>query len=243
MFLLDLDDTLIDHRVMIGSKFWRKYLLTQTTQEKHDLLTLFVSKHYPTRAIEGQVTTHFVENHQQAGHPVFGYTARELNAWYYTPYSDTAALTKRQLQQAGIDFTKTVCSDNWNYLKNVPGFSENIFYITTDTKGEYIISPMLQNAPCLPIKVVFVDDRGDHAETVGLALASLGIDYEVYVYEGGSVQFDSAIADIQLYYLWTHSQVLSDDEAREVLSKLSDKDTSKYLQEVIAQINTIDDCF
>ena len=56
LILFDIDDTLIDSSGMLGSKAWRTYIVDATKGDDrknwHDILSLFVARHYPVCAVE-----------------------------------------------------------------------------------------------------------------------------------------------------------------------------------------------
>lgn len=237
LILFDIDDTLIDSSGMIGSKAWREYIKEATQGDKrrnwHDVLTLFVARHYPVSAVEPS-TPDFIQTLQASGHLVFGLTSRERNRWYDTPVSAIDRLTAQQLRSVGIDLSRTELPPQYAYLQGLPEYYDGILFADTDSKGEYVVK-MLQNAAVRPKRIIFVDDRESHVSSVDKALKKLGIESASYVYgatDPKSEQFTPVIANTQLYYLWKFGTPLSDEEA--ALASINDaKDASWYLRSVL----------
>lgn len=239
LYFFDLDDTLFDSPTMLGSKMWRKYITTATkndqTQNWHDIFSLFIARNHPLETVE-PITSQFIKKLQTKGSDVFGLTARERKKWYDTPINDVDVLTVAQLDSLGINFNREVSDKNYSYLTNTPEYFEGVFFADLEPKGEYFLK-LFKDAPQLPEKVIFVDDKESQIESVAKALHQLGIDHECYWYvntDEKAKKFDPLIANIQLYYLWTSkgTKVLSDDEAASIAKQHPDKTAEDYLHSV-----------
>jgi len=239
IYFFDIDDTLIDHPHMLGSKGWRSYFSKAIDPNKkphsnHDKITLDLAKKQPVMTVETD-TALWLQQVQAQGHATYGLTARERNIWYYTPCAGVDQLTTQQLASVGILFDQDLPSD-MHSITQAPEYFRGTFFSDLDSKGEYLIK-LFQASPQKPLKVIFVDDKQDHAEGVAQALAYLGVDYECYWYratENKASKFDPLIANVQLYYVLKFDQILSDDEARLIAEQTPE---NNYLQEVKALLH------
>jgi hypothetical protein len=241
-YFLDLDDTAIDSLYMLGSKAWRKYISEATKNDKtrkwHDIISLYVARNYPIGPVE-ESTSSFIHNLQADGHMVFGLTARERNMWYYTPCDGVDLLTQSQLAKTDIDFMKTHISEEFSYITDHPACFANIFFVDTDTKGEFVFNH-LNGRKIVPPKVVVVDDNLDQLATVKKALEQLQIEHDCYFYgqiDEKSKKFDPLIANIQLYSLLNENKILSDDDAFLFENAHAGKDAVYYLTEILHLIS------
>ncbi len=97
---------------------------------------------------------------------------------------------------------------------------------------------LFKDAPQLPQRVIFIDDKQSQVESVAAVLHQLGIDHECYWYtatDDKARKFDPLIANIQLYYFWTSGakRVLSDEEALSIAEQYPEKNAEYYLQSVL----------
>lgn len=236
----DIDDTLIDHPYMLGSKAWRSYLskITEgygTSGSHHDIFTLFVVENHPVVTVE-PITAQWIKKLQAEGCSVYGLTARERNIWFYTPRESVDLLTCVQLAYAGIDLDKNAQSDLQQHFMKIQEYFKGIFFCNIDSKGDYLKNLLGGTFP-RPKKVIFVDDKREHVEGVAEALAVLGIDYECYWYcavDKKTQSFDPLVANLQLYYCWLSKGrcILSDEEARCIARTHPEKEAFEYLQAV-----------
>lgn len=238
LVLLDIDDTLIVPKGMVGSRIWRKYIKETTKRftktNWHDQLSLYVAELYPVVTVE-ESTKAFVDELQATGHQVLAFTARERNKWYDTAHDAIDCLTVQQLRSVDIDFAKKPLSDSYSYIAEQSEYYGGIIFSNLDSKGEYL-EQLLNQAKELPKKVVFVDDKLSHVEAVDKILEKLNIDHAAYYYTkvtaNGEI-FDPLIADIQLYYLWAFGKVLTDDEAAAVAEEHKGVDPAFYLEAIL----------
>ena len=245
VFFFNLTNTLFDSPYMLGSRAWRKYIAKATQNDStcnwHDFFTLFVAKNLPIVTIE-EITSPFLEKLQMKGYGVFGLTGRERNKWYDTPASNIDLLTVSQMKSIGIDFTNNL-TEKSKSLTTVPEYYEGIFFADIEPKGEYL-RKLFKNAAHYPAKVIFVDDKQKEAESMATVLSELGIDHECYWYtatEKNAGMFDPLITNIQLYYLWTRKEVLSDAEAAALAKENPGKTAEYYLQALLEDGSQIAD--
>lgn len=242
IYLIDLDDTLFDFPYMLGSKAWRKYITSATkedlTENWHDLFSLFIARNHPLETVEA-VTKQFILNLQATGNVVFGLTARERERWYDTPVDGIDRMTISQLKSVGINFNDECLVNAYSWLTNSPEFYEGVFFADLDSKGDYLLK-LFKDAPELPKKVIFIDDKLSQVESVAAALSQLGIDHECYWYvatDKKASKFDPLIANIQLYYFWISGgeRIISDEEAATIAEQHPERNAEYYLQSLLKE--------
>jgi hypothetical protein len=240
IYLFDIDDTLFDSSHMLGSKAWRKYITAATkddpTNNWHDLFSLFLARNHPLETVE-PLTSPFIKELQLKGYGVFGLTSRERKSWYDTPMNGIDSLTVFQLESLGISFDNEFLNESYQDLTNDSEYFKGVFFADLEPKGEYLLKLFL-NAPQLPEKVIFVDDKLSQVESVATALNQLGIDHECYWYtatDDKASRFNPLIANIQLYHfcLSRGERVISDEEAGTIAMQYPERDTEYYLQSLL----------
>lgn len=237
--LLDLDDTLMDcSSSMVGTRAWRRYLSEatkkmNTSENWHDIFSLAIARKYPMQTVE-EMTHRFIEELQDQGYVVCGFTARERQYWYDMPMEDSDVLTVQQLHSINIDFNQGRLERTFPRLSLDSEYFKGIFFTNLENKGEYILH-LFENNPHLPEKIIFIDDKKSQVKSVASALDKLGILYECYVYtcnEKKQQLFNPLIANIQLYYFYqSHGQwIISDQEAEEIAKRYPEKDADFYFR-------------
>lgn len=243
LFLYDIDDTLFDFPNMLGSQAWRRYIAREakkidSSENWHDKFTLMLAQKAAVVPVEGNKTTQFIDEVNNRGHIQAGLTSRQRDVWYNTPQQGVDDLTAKQLLSASITFSNNHLENVYPQLSTAPEYANGIFFVDTKLKGDYLIK-LLKDAPELPEKVVFVDDKLDQAESVAKALNQLGIPCECYFYTATAEKteaFDPLIANIELYYFCKSdgNEVISDQEARSIAKENPDKDAEYYLRAALA---------
>jgi hypothetical protein len=229
IYLIDLDDTLFDHPYMLGSKAWRSYFAKATggagfANCAHDRATLYLAENFPVVTVE-EKTAEWVKN-RQGKYEVYFLTARERNIWYYTPRKEADQLAIQQMNSVAIDLDKAYPSALYSQFKQVPQFYKGGFFSDLDSKGEFI-SKVLEKCSPKPPNVIFSDDKQANTQDVADHLTKLGIPNRCYWHRKVEKKpFDSKIADVQLYYALKEKRLLSDQEAKELVS-----DGRDYLKE------------
>lgn len=240
IYFLDIDDTLFDSPYMLGSKAWRKYIVSATkddlTENWHDIFSHFIARNHPLETVES-LTSRFVKELQMRGCGVFGLTARERKIWYNTPMDDIDLLTVSQLESVGISFNNESLVKTYPHLTTNPEYFKGIFFADIEPKGEYLLKLFKDISP-LPEKVIFIDDKQSQVESVATTLHQLGISYECYWYtatEDKAGKFDPLIANVQLYYFWVSDgkRVISDEEAASIAEQYPERNAEYYLHTVL----------
>ena len=236
LYLIDLDDTLLDFPYMVGSKTWRRYISEaqkiDTRKNWHDVFTYFLNRNYPVTTVE-PITSQFVKSLQANGHIVCGLTARERNRWYDKELAGIDELTTNQLKSLDIIFDSEKLEKSYPYLTLESEYYGGTFFADIEPKGSYVLK-LFEHASPLPKKVIFIDDKTSQVESVARALENLGIEYECYHYtrtDQKATMFDPLISNIQLYYFCKSDgqEILSDQEAARIGASEPEKDADYYL--------------
>lgn len=265
LYLLDLDDTLFLHPFFLGSRTWRTDIkeqiaqlinedpevqqalppgevTKQSVQRCHDLISYILARTAPIITVENQ-TKEWIQSLQEKGHVVSGLTARERNVWFYTAQEGVDALTANQLQSLGIDLEKPLAEEAYPHLVSIEDYAFGIHFSPLDNKGDYfeerILPALIKDG--IPDKIVFVDDKLSHVESMADALRRSGIHYECYHYAGADAResaYDPLIANIQLFHFWKSDKVtlLSDAEAQEIARKHPERDAQFYLKPILLEV-------
>lgn len=238
LVLFNIAEVLMDTEISLGTQAWRKYVRTRLDSKTHDELTLFIFKNVPPKAVE-QVTPSMIQDFQERGISVFAFTSRGRHEWYATQIENIDLVTEDLLRQIQIDFSKTILNPHLSYFNTYFSnyFHEGVIYTTnTLDKGELLVK-MLSETGYLPAKIVFVDDKGDSLQSVENAVKELGIPFYGYTYSRTAkdhVNFDPMIAHIQLDWLITTGEIISDEAAFKIKSeKFLGVDPDKYFAEII----------
>jgi hypothetical protein len=242
LFLFDIDDTIFDSPHLVGSKVWRKYIAEATesldpTQNWHDIFSYGLALRYPLQLVEKNTST-LIRELQNSGYVVCGFTSRERNKWYDMPQPGVDFLTIGQLRGLDVDFYTQTLEKSYPHLSQAPEYFLGVFFANIEPKGEYLLH-LLQDAPQLPPKIVFIDDKLTQVVSVASALESLGISYECYHYTATDAKgqtFDPLIANIQLHSFFASDgkTVLSDSQAAEIAEEHPAKEADFYLRAILS---------
>lgn len=238
LFLFDIDDTVFDSFSMLGSKAWRKYIVEAAkkidpSENWHDIITYALAQKHPLNAVE-KITSSYIKDLQNNGYVVCGLTARERKIWYDMHQDGIDILTVNQLSTVNVDFNNGSLENTYPYLSTAPEYYSGIFFANLEPKGNYLLR-LFENAPALPQKIIFVDDKLSQVESVDAALTLLGIPHECYFYSATDEKgkaFNPLIANIQLYYFYVSGgqRIISDKEAAILAQIHSNNDAELYLR-------------
>lgn len=206
LVLFDMDDTLTDSTISLGSGAWRKWL-RQTDPDHHDELTYFVAQKVPVKPVEEGIPA-IVEDLQEREVHVYVLTARGLSTWYSSAIPDIDQLTNRQLLSAGLDFRKSRLPRR---------FREDVFdgvlYASPMKKGAFL-QDFFTKIEYRPKRVIFIDDKLDQVQSVERAMEEMGVPFVGFWYTRVNTEnFDPRIADIQYRELVENDLILTDSEA------------------------------
>ena len=222
LYLLDIDDTLIDFPYMLGSCGWRKYIKALGRKSGqthwHDQFSYHLAKNYPPVTVEA-LTLDWINDVQNHGHIVVGFTRRERAVWYNTPMEGVDVMTVAQLNHVGISFEKERIEGLFPQFQNEPHYYEGVFFSDCSLKGDFL-RQLLSKMPLIPDQIIFVDDMFKHVESVDKVLNELQINHKCYWYTAckqKEMRFDPLIADTELYYYLIEQEIISDEEASTLL--------------------------
>lgn len=238
LVLIDMDDTLTDSTLMLGTGLWRKSLrengsrhvetlkklnLLERKEELHDRMTHFVATRIPVKPVEEAFPTVVAEMQAQSV-PVYVFTARGKKKWYSTEISNIDSLTDAQLEQAGYAFQNTVPPAEWSELD--PAFYGNGVLYTSPIKKGIFLKNLIEKTGYRPAKIVFIDDKKDQVESVEKAAAELGIPYVGFWYTRADrehTDFDEEITMVQWTALESSGMIMSDQQAAQRIKEMRSK--------------------
>ena len=209
--IFDVDNTLIESSLHLGSAQWRGHIrkkaldLGYTDAESEKILDnfwKFVQPLIPVRLVDKK-TESIIKQLKEDGVVTLALTARE---------PDEVEHTERQLEEVNISFSNDVVKENLFLSTSHPGLlKNNVVYCGENTKSEAVLA-FFKELGLLPKKVVFVDDKWDQIYDVEKALSILGVE-NICIRFGGADErvssFSSEIADLQWGFL---PKIVSDEE-------------------------------
>lgn len=244
LVLFNIAEVLMDTETSLGTQAWRKFVRARLQPQLHDELTLFVFENVPPKSPEPS-TPELISELQAKGVMTFAFTSRGRHEWYGSQIPDIDLITEKLLLQIGIDFSKTALNQELLILPEVfAGFFHAGVIYTTNTrdKGE-LLRAILEMTGYRPSKIIFVDDKVDSLVSVEATLENLGIPFVGYAYSKTAedhADFDPLVANIQLDWLITHAEVLTDDQALQIKSEQhASTDLIPYFEEIIGKWNAV----
>lgn len=218
LLVLDIDDTLLIPKQMLGCDEWyqlrlKHYLVLEGTFEKaldRALAEWEGIRHYTQMEIVEEGTETLIDQLQQEGIQVMGLTTQGLAL---------ATRTSMQLAEVGIDLTKTApASQDAFFVQNDHGilFRKGILFTSGQAKGKALFN-LLASCGKLPKRVVFINDKMTHLADVEATSQEWGIEFIGLRYAFSDVKkaaFSPEIAQFQFEHS-TFSHILTDKEAKE----------------------------
>lgn len=211
----DLDNTLVEPVQHFGSVQWgenyEKRMLDsgKTLNEVEAILQPYWNQLLPDLSMRlvDQTAPNIIRELQQKGHLVLGLTARHvMDAIYTHPLLD----------QYGIKF-ESKYADQEISMAHPAMFEKGVLFTgIRNSKGESLIA-FLKQINHFPQRVLFVDDKLNHVQSLEGPLAKLNIDYIGVRYSKADKrvqEFDPQIADLQMKFF---PKFISDEEARQML--------------------------
>lgn len=242
LVLFDMDDTLTDSSISLGTGAWRQYVRTQIASDyhlkspgnPHDIMTHAAAETIPVKPVEPDLVP-LIEDLQNKHVAVFCLTARGSNLWYSTPMDGIDELSYRQLKSIEIDFTNTVTPEPFQLIDSTV-FYHGIF-LTKGTKKGPFLEKLFQETGYRPTKVVFIDDKLDENKSVASTLDKMGIDNVCVWYhraQANNEDFNPLIASIQLEAFLNDQTILNNAEAKEKADALQEIDPDAFFKKLIA---------
>ncbi len=238
LVLFNIAEVLMDTEMSLGTQAWRKYVRTRVYPQLHDQLTLYVFQKVTPKPPEPS-TPEIIKQLQSRGVPVLALTSRGRSEWYSTSMPGIDSLTEELLRQIGIDFTGTKLPAQ---LSNIDAsfadfYHSGIIYATNSYEKGEILEKLLDITHYKPSKIVLIDDKADSLESVETAMKARGIPFTGFAYTHTSqkhANFDPMIAHIQFEWLFTHDQLLSDEEANQIkIESYSHVEHEKFFKELV----------
>lgn len=94
-----------------------------------------------------------------------------------------------------------------------------------------------------PAHIIFIDDKTDSLKTVEEAVQKMGIPFTGYAYSRTAkdhADFDPMIAHIQLDWLITYQEILSDEAAEKIKEEqFKEMDSETYFFQIIKKWNDL----
>lgn len=221
LVLIDLDNTLLEPELMLGSVNWCRYFrkkvesldLDPGAQEKLvEAYWDFLQQIIPVRAVDPDAIG-VIEQIKQEGVLIFGFTARSKREMGHT---------NRQLEALGVHFTPFT-APIFEGTDSVSAFEQGIVYCGSSSKVEGLIALLNYlcqfDSCCVPETLLFVDDHEHHVLSLEPVATAFNLKYIGVHFTGADERcatFNPAVAE----YQWQHLPVLiSDQEAEEKLAR------------------------
>ncbi len=230
LVLIDMDDTLTDSTVSLGSSPWRHFLRKHFKSDIHDYYVYIIAKRVPVKTVE-QSTPAVIQKLQEKNILTLCLTARGKTLWYSTPIDDIEKLTKQQLTSVNINLAHKSIPE---YFAEVPAYSEGILFSAGQAKGKFL-KDLLQKLNYFPKRVILIDDKREELLSVEKTLEEMDIPFLGLWYravENNRKEFNPHISNVQLEKLLSENMLLSDEEANHYPSSLSPEED---LQRIISQ--------
>ncbi len=216
LFVFDLDNTLIELSQHLGSDQWfyhRLQTLIEQGMTRDEAYALLLDQAFAIQSrsevkLVDPVFPTLLQAMQTQNVPIIGLTKRS---------PDLCERTLVQIAPHNLDFRKTAPSEEtliFSELNNTI-YKHGIIFVGHEiAKGPALVAYLKQLTP-LPKKIVVVDDKLSHVESVARALDQLNIDCIAIRFSGTDGKaFNPKIADLQ----WKHfHQILSDEQALHLL--------------------------
>ncbi|KTD32111.1 hypothetical protein Lmor_2451 [Legionella moravica] len=195
-FVLDLDNTVMESTLELGSDQWFTYLADyalKTLPEPREAMRLTlliysaVQAHTVTRAVEPGMIS-IIKALQDIGIPVLALTARDITI---------KQSTVLQLAGIGIDFSRN-CID-----VSDDSYEQGIIFCNGKNKGT-VWQEFMKKCPKNPAHIVMLDDKKRHLERMSDAAKALGVNFTGLRYgflDEKISSFDMKLANHQLAYL------------------------------------------
>ncbi len=233
LLLLDLDETLIVSSCILNSSPWwtdifNKFLGSSLPEMKSKVVLQCildkVLQRIPFKAIELDAPQ-FLDQLQHRGVPILLNTARALST-EFVPASDT--FTYQHLAQAGIRISEDALYKTLKYDASIMPHNfqrGNIIFAGEKGQKARSIMAVLDKCPVKPCRIVMVDDRLAELtemqhELFTRQITFIGFHYTFwtpFLQLYGDVE--RMIAEVQLRSLLEDGRVLSDEDARQQLSR------------------------
>jgi hypothetical protein len=241
LVLFDMDDTLTDSSISLGTGAWRQYVRAQIASDydtkapgnPHDVMVHAAAQNIPVKPVEPDLVP-LIESLQEKHVAVFCLTGRGYSMWYSTPTEGIGQMSVRQLDSIEIDFTDTTVPKQFQSID--PTILYHGVFLTSGTKKGPFLEKLFQETGYRPTKVVFIDDKLEENKSVESTLEKLGIPNVCVWYhraQANNQEFNPLIASIQLEAFLNDQTILSDKEAKEKADTMKEIDPDEFFRRLI----------
>lgn len=222
LVILDIDDTLLITSQMLGCDEWFLYRVKVRQNEgmsyrdamENTIAEWQAIRHLTKMEIVEPGTEAIVEAWQKQGYTVMGLTTQGLGL---------ATRTVQQLQEKGIDLSKTAPSAKEVYLQiSEHGviYRKGILFTSGSQKGKALFQ-LCEQIGYKPKRIVFINDKATHLAEIETIAAKeqvpfLGLRYSYS--DARKARFKTEIANYQFAHS-TFQHLLSDEEAIRMLQQ------------------------
>jgi hypothetical protein len=250
---IDIDDTLLDYSLHIGSKKWREAIRKSPLKRYRDAISLYIAKHVAMMPTEPEIPE--ILKNKKEEHYLFPLTAREKDIWYdLENIEGIDSFTHEQLLTAGLDFTHLPRPPFFDQM-NRDFFYNGIYFSNHPRGGEIkkggtlkgLLKPLFSAGHVRPedLEVCLVDDRKDQGNSAIVELSELGIKrVSAYWYraaEKNHHDFHFASALVQLEKLLFDKIILSNDEAARELQLRKVRGEEELIDAILHRLHASDD--
>lgn len=216
LILLDIDDTLLIPKQMLGCDEWFQSRLNKHKQEGlHPPAALEKSlaewegiRHFTDMKVVEAGTELIVDKMQKMGYLMMGLTTQGLAL---------ATRTVQQLQENGIDLSLTAPTKE-DFVVNVNGHSviyrQGILFTSGTDKGKALFN-FCDMFGIHPSRIVFINDKASHLREIEKAANARNVEFIGLRYAFADIHkalYDPKIAEIQ-FTRSSFANILSDEEA------------------------------
>jgi hypothetical protein len=214
--LIDVDNTLIESCVDLGSAQWRGHIRKKAKeagfnqQESEAILDqfwMFVQPLIPVQSVDPG-TPALLSSLHQSHVAVFALTARDCEENKHT---------QKQLDSAAIRL-KNEFPEHLSLKTPFPSlFERGVIYCGENTKGQ-TLAALFEAVGHEPKKIIFIDDRWDQVKSVETEIEKLGIAFVGIRFNRADAHvkaFDPDVADLQFSLL---PKIISNQEAKKLLN-------------------------
>jgi hypothetical protein len=215
LIVLDIDDTLLIPKQMLGCDEWFCYRLNQRTKEglkpsaalEKTLAEWEGVRHLTEMEIVEPSSESVIDSLQKQGYCVIGLTTQGLAL---------ATRTVQQLKGQGIDLSKTAPKDSVYFSLNEHGilFRDGILFTSGMPKGKALFQ-LCESIGKEMKRIVFVNDKATHIQDIEVTALDRSVEFVGLRYSYSDARKKAFIPEVAEYQ-FNHSNfanILSDEEA------------------------------
>jgi uncharacterized protein DUF2608 len=260
LVLFDFDDTLVmsgsTEAAHLGGVKWREDLRKYITDLKQsnaitsnaplfECLTLFIAKSLTAKAVQDSQTAKIISDLEAQGCKVMIFTARGRsgeNAWYKLNITGIDALTKHQMQQAGITIRQHPTS-----LSHASIYEDMIIFSQNSAKDQLLkelFAKKVFNASEIS-QILFIDDKKEQVEKVGKAASDHSVSYTGVHYtlidEIETREYDLLKSTVQLVSLLATQVLLNQRDLAISCNKISEEGiiAEEFFKQTLTQLDEL----